>query len=80
MIGLYGYESAEQTRTFDTYNDVDCFNYSDVHDYIKFLKHGYGKITDHVCREIRLRRLIREEGIVLIKKYAKESPKQLKLF
>jgi N-acetyl sugar amidotransferase len=40
MIKNYGYETALQTRTFDTYNDVDCFNYSDVHDYIKYMKYG----------------------------------------
>lgn len=80
MIQQYGYEATYQTRTFDTYNDVDCFNYSDVHDYIKFLKHGYGKVTDHVCREIRLKRLIREEGIELVKKYQHILPKNLGLF
>ncbi|MCW7472020.1 N-acetyl sugar amidotransferase [Leptospira levettii] len=80
MIKLYDYETGEQTRTFDTYNDVDCFNYSDVHDYIKFIKHGYGKVTDHVCREIRLRRLSREDGIKLIKEYSMKEPKNLKQF
>jgi N-acetyl sugar amidotransferase len=80
MIKLYVYESSDQTRTFDTYNNVDCFNYSDVHDYIKFIKHGYGKVTDHVCREIRLKRLIREEGIRIIKDYESRKPKNLKLF
>ncbi len=80
MIDMYGYESYPQTRTFDTYNDVDCFNYSDVHDYIKYAKHGYGKVTDHVCREIRLRRMTREDGISLIKKYSERPPKNLPLF
>jgi len=69
MIKLYNYETSLQQRTFDNYNDVDCFNYSDLHDYIKFLKWGYGKVTDHACREIRLRRLTRQEGINLVKKY-----------
>lgn len=80
MIKEFGYESIYQTRTFDTYNDVDCFNYSDVHDYIKFCKHGYGKVTDHASREIRLRRMSREEGIELVKKYRSLEPKNLKLF
>lgn len=80
MIRLYGYESAEQTRTFDTYNDVDCFHYSDIHDYIKFLKWGYGKVTDHACREIRLKRLTREEGIDLVARYNPVAPKTLPLF
>ena len=80
MIELYDYETHEQTRTFDTYNDVDCFNYSDVHDYIKFVKHGYGKVTDHASREIRLRRMTREQGIELVKKYSTQKPKNLALF
>ncbi len=80
MIQLYGYESLSQTRTFDTYNDVDCFVYSDVHDYIKFIKHGYGKVTDHACREIRLRRMTREEGIKLIRQYENKEPRNLQLF
>jgi N-acetyl sugar amidotransferase len=80
MINLYGYETALQTKTIDTYNDVDCWNYSDVHDYIKFIKHGYGKITDHVCREIRLKRITREEGVKLINHYNAIKPKNLSLF
>lgn len=80
MIREYGYESVLQTRTFDTYNDVDCWNYSDVHDYIKWVKHGYGKAVDHACREIRLRRLTREEGIALVRQYQTREPENLKLF
>ena len=80
MIQEYGYETAPQTRTFDTYNDIDCWNYSDVHDYIKWLKHGYGKVTDHACREIRLRRMTREQGIALVQKYQTREPQHLQLF
>jgi N-acetyl sugar amidotransferase len=80
MIKLYQYESDNQERTFDTYNDVDCYNYSDIHDYIKFLKWGYGKVTDHTCREIRLKRLTREQGIELVKTYQNKEPENLKLF
>ena len=80
MINLYNYETLEQTRTFDSYNDVDCYNYSDVHDYIKFVKHGYGKITDHVNREVRLRRLTREEGKELVKEYSIKEPVHLNKF
>ncbi len=80
MIKLYDYETSIQTRTFDTYNDVDCFNYSDVHDYIKYIKHGYGKVTDHVSREIRLRHMTLEHGIDLINHYTPIQPKNLQLF
>lgn len=80
MIREYEYETLAQTRTFDTYNDVDCYNYSDVHDYIKFLKYGYGKITDHVNREIRLKRLTREQGKDLIRTYSVKTPERFALF
>ena len=80
MIKLYGYETASQNRTFDTYNDVDCWNYSDVHDYIKLVKHGYSKVTDHVCREIRLRHMTREQGIALVQQYTYKKPENLSHF
>lgn len=80
MINLYNYETASQNRTFDTYNDVDCFNYSDVHDYIKFLKHGYGKAFDHATREIRLRRMTRTQGVKFVRTNTPKHPKHLKLF
>lgn len=77
MIRLYGYETALQQRTFDSYNDVDCFHYSGVHDLIKFFKHGYGKATDHACREIRWGRMTREEGIEASESYSQKRPADL---
>jgi len=80
MIARYGYETAAQARTFDTYNDVDCIHYSGLHDYLKFLKHGYGKVTDHASREIRFGRLTRDEGIALVKAYQDLAPADLPQF
>ena len=80
MIKLYGYESAPQNRTYDYYNDIDCWNYNELHDYIKYLKFGFSKVLDHVCREIRLDHISREEGISLVLHYSKKEPKNLRLF
>ena len=80
MIEHYGYETAVQQRTFNTYEDVDCFHYSGLHDYIKFLKYGYGKVSDHASREIRLRRMTREEGIEMVRRYQGRFPQDLALF
>ena len=80
MIREHDYETTSQARTFDNYNDVDCWNYSDVHDYIKYVKHGYGKVVDHACREIRLRHMTREQGVGLVNKYIDKSPENLQLF
>ena len=80
MIRDYGYETAMQVRTFDAYRDVDCWNYSDIHDYIKWLKHGYGCVVDHCCREIRLRRMTRSEAIAIVKHHVCMPPRNLGLF
>lgn len=80
MIEKYDYETRSLNRTFDKYNDIDCYNYSDLHDYIKYLKFGFGKITDHVCREIRLKRLTREEGLKIVKEYSMKEPIHMENF
>jgi hypothetical protein len=80
MIERYGYEPAPQRRTFDTYNDVDSFHYSGLHDWIKFLKWGYGKASDHASREIRLKRMTREQGIEMVRRYERVPPGDLPLF
>ncbi|MCA3246907.1 MAG: N-acetyl sugar amidotransferase [Azospirillum sp.] len=66
MIDLYGYETRPLPRTFDAYNDVDCHHYAGLHDRVKLAKHGYSKVVDHACREIRLRRLSREQAQALV--------------
>lgn len=80
MIDKYGYESAAQQRTFNTYEDVHCFHSAGLHDYLKFLKLGYSKVTDHACREIRLRRMTREQGIEHVQRYTNIEPADLRLF
>lgn len=80
MIREYGYRTSRFLRTFDTYDYVDCFNYMDLHDQLKLYKHGFSKVTDHACREIRHKRLSREDALILAKKYEQIQPKYSKLF
>tara|TARA_A100001015_G_C14990838_1_gene713859 strand:- start:346 stop:1671 length:1326 start_codon:yes stop_codon:yes gene_type:complete len=80
MIDLYGYESAIQQRTFNTYEDVHCHHSAGLHDYIKFLKLGYSKVTDHASREIRLKRMTRSQGIQMVKRYSHIEPEDKQLF
>ena len=69
MVQAYGYQGAKFGRTFDTYDHVDCYNFMDIHDYLKYLKHGYSKVTDHACREIRHGRLSRDQALALVSHY-----------
>ena len=80
MISLYGYETNLQQRTFNTYEDIHCFHSAGIHDYLKYIKLGYGKITDHATREIRLKRMTRAEGINLVKNLKQQEPKDLEIF
>ena len=80
MIELYGYETSLQQRTFNTYEDVHCFHSAGIHDYLKYIKLGYGKITDHASREIRLKRMTRLEGIKLVNNLSQEEPKDTDIF
>jgi N-acetyl sugar amidotransferase len=80
MIDTYGYESAVQQYTFNTYEDVHCHHSAGLHDYFKYLKLGYSKVTDHASREIRLRRMTREEGIDLVSRYTPAEPDDLPMF
>ena len=72
MIELFGYKTKRENRTFDTYNTIDTLHYADLHDYIKFKKCGYGVATDHAVREIRWKRITRDEGKVLADYYHKK--------
>lgn len=80
MIQLYGYETLEQQRTFDSYNDADCFHYSGLHDEIKYRKWGYGKARDHACRELRLRRISRPEALALAQEHERRPAGDVGLF
>ena len=51
------------------YNDVenlDCKWIGGLHDYMKFLKYGYGRATDQLCIEIRAGRMSREQAIAAL--------------
>jgi len=52
------------------YNDVenlDCKWIGGLHDYMKFLKFGYGRATDQLCIEVRAGRMSRMEAIEKLK-------------
>jgi N-acetyl sugar amidotransferase len=80
MIRDYNYHTSSFPRTFDCYDYVDCFNYMNLHDQLKLYKHGFSKVTDHASREIRHKRLSREDGLMLTKKHEQMQPKYSKLF
>ncbi|NDB51748.1 MAG: N-acetyl sugar amidotransferase [Nitrosopumilaceae archaeon] len=81
VIEKYGFETFQDRQTsFNLYQKVDDF-FQDTHNYLKYLKFGYGRVTDQASTEIRNQRLTREQGIELIKKYEHLiRPKNLDIF
>ena len=52
------------------YNDIenlDCKWIGGLHDYMKFIKYGYGRATDQLCIEIRAGRMKRDEAVARLK-------------
>jgi len=47
-----------------------------IHDYLKFIKFGYGRGSDHSCHDIREGSLTRDEGIEMVRKYDHVKPRK----
>ena len=71
MVSKFGAQAAKCPGTFDTYDHVDNLVYMSVHDAIKRRKLGYGRVRDHLCREIRFSRISRDDAVALEASYAK---------
>lgn len=76
-IEKYRYGAMACRNTFDTYNNVDNLHYNGAHDFIKYLKLGYSKITDHLSREIRWGRISRDDGLGILAGITMDRPDDL---
>lgn len=61
--------------TYTNYENLDEKMHG-LHDYLKFVKYGFGRATDHACTDIRNGRLTRENGLKLVEKYDGKYPHQ----
>jgi len=76
---LYDWEASEQPfdRTFRRISNLDDMHENGIHDYLKFIKLGYGRGTDHSIYDIRLGLMTRDQGIEMVKKYDHVKPRDL---
>ena len=56
-------------RTYRKFSNVDDIHENGIKDYLKFIKFGYGRCTDHTSKDIRLGIISREKGIELVRKH-----------
>lgn len=59
--------------TYTNYENLDEKMHG-LHDYLKYVKYGFGRATDHACIDVRNSRLTREEGLKLVKQYDGKYP------
>ena len=63
-------------RTYRSFSNMDDMHENGIHDYLKYVKVGYGRATDHACKDIRWGRMTREEGIEMVRKYDHVKPRK----
>jgi len=76
----YGYIGRKSSRTYYKYDNPDCPVYGEFQDFLKWLKLGYGKVTDQVVRDIRHKRISKSKATKKIKKFEKNFPKDVDKF
>ena len=74
-LGFSVLEDGPVEGTYTNYENLDC-GYMSMHDYLKYLKYGFGRATDHACLGIRNGQLTRAEGLELARIYEGDLPRK----
>jgi len=79
VVEKYNFETADEPfdRTYRTMSNLDDIHENGVHDYMKFIKLGYGRCTDHATKDVRAGQLSRGQAIDLVRKYDSVKPRDL---
>lgn len=79
MHEKYGFEFARQTfeRTYRTMSNLDDMHENGIHDYMKFVKFGYGRASDHAAKDIRQGYMTREQGVEMVRRHDHIKPRDL---
>ena len=80
MVDKFGFEVSDEPfeRTYRKGSNLDDIHENGVHDYLKYIKFGYGRCTDHASKDIRSGVLSRREGITRVNKMDSVKPRDLK--
>lgn len=70
MMKKYGFKESEEPfeRTYRRMSNLDDMHENGIHDYMKFVKFGYGRATDHTCKDIRSGNMTRSEAVEIVRK------------
>lgn len=75
----YGFKEQEEPfeRTYRRMSNLDDMHENGIHDYMKFIKFGYGRASDHTCKDIRDGLMTREEAVEIVRRMDHVKPKDL---
>lgn len=76
IVKQHGFKSKPDGPAEGTYNDYENIDEKmhGLHDYLKYVKYGFGRATDHAGIDIRNNRITREKGLELVKQYDGKYP------
>ncbi len=80
VIEKYGFKVPDEPfeRTYRQMSNLDDMHENGAHDYLKYIKFGYGRCTDHVCKDVRAGLISRDEGISRVRKMDHIRPRDIK--
>ena len=76
MAKRYGYKQMRAINSFNGYEHPHCAFYNGVHDWLKYVKHGYGRYLDHLVREIRWKRVTKTDGFTSVRLHRPSCPRE----
>ena len=73
---IYGWQDSQTpfARTYRTASNLDDMHENGLHDWLKYLKFGYGRGTDHATKDIRSGKISRGLGVELAKRHDSAFP------
>lgn len=76
IIDKYDWEPARQPfeRTYRNFSNLDDMHENGIHDYMKWIKFGYGRCSDHASKDIRTGHISRDDGINLVEQFDHVKP------
>lgn len=78
VMDKYGWRPAQQPfeRTYRSFSNLDDMHENGIHDYLKFIKFGYGRASDHASKDIRAGIMTRVQGVEMVRKYDHIKPQR----
>lgn len=73
QVGFSVKEDGPVEGTYTDYENLDG-DLESVYDYLKFVKFGFGRATDHACLDVRNGKITRGEAVRLVEEYDGKYP------